>query len=171
MIKKEIRDKLFGIIKEKMIPERIEMLKSLEELKKAYVEYVKKNYMTERDLELIKKFPSYVKQVDQIPVARYYHSGIDLVYFNGYHVFIDSNDLCIKFDHPLPSIVDSIVELKDNSEAWKFIGPPFYRYLNLRNRYVKKLNIANEFLSHKNTTITLIKTKFSELYELYRTND
>lgn len=168
MIKKETRDKLLGIIKEKMIPERIEMLKSLEELKKAYVEYVEKNYMTERDLELIKKFPSCVKQVDQIPVAHYYNSVIELVYFNGYY---NTNDLCIKFDHPLPSIADSIVELKDNNEAWKSIGPPFYRYLNLRNRYVKKLNIANEFLSHKNTTITLIKTKFSELYELYRTND
>ena len=173
MISKDIQKKILGVIREKMIPEYKNSLVYKEKLKEEFVRYVKEDFMTERDRELISKFPDYIKQVDQIPIAyyRYYSSAgeeIKLEHFKGYWTR-DTDDMTIKLDKEFPVVCDSIYSLKEiDKKEWKKIGPLLHQFVNARNSYVKKVNIACEFLGHKNTTVTLIKNEFPELYKLYK---
>jgi hypothetical protein len=144
-----------------------------DKLKKEFVKYLEKGYMTERDRELISKYPSYIRQEDQIPIAYYYQYGSDggdlkLEQFKDYRMR-DNDDMVIRLDKNFPVICETIYQLREvDKKEWKKIGPLFYQYVNARNSYIKKANLAYEFLSHKNTTITLIKNEFPELYKLYK---
>ena len=175
MISKDIQKKLLGIIKEKMIPEYKNSLLYKEKLKEEFVRYMEEGYMTERDRYLISKYPDHIKQVDRIPVSYYYRYygciGDDEIKIEHFIVYEmqDKDDMVIMLDKNFPVICDSIHSLKKvDTKEWKKIGPLFHKYINTRNSYVKKINIACEFLGHKNTTITLIKNEFPELYTLYK---
>ena len=174
MISKDIQKKILGVIREKMIPEYKNSLVYKEKLKEEFVRYLEEDYMTERDRELISKYPDHIKQVDKIPISyyRYYGSGcgeeIKLEHFKDY-TMRDDDDMVIKLDKNFPVVCDSIYSLKEiDKKEWKKIGPLLHQFVNARNSYVKKVNIACEFLGHKNTTVTLIKNEFPELYKLYK---
>lgn len=171
MISKDIQEKLLGIISREMIPEYKKSIAYKEKLKEVYVKWVTDEFITKRDQELISKYPDFIKTSDKIPVAyfyRYNNTGeIDVEYFKGY--FSRENDLILVLDHPMPVVIEKLIDLKSKDEkAWNLIGPHFHRYINARNSYVKKYNIAYDFLAHKNTTITFIKKEFPELYKLYK---
>ncbi len=173
MISKDIQKKILGIIKEEMIPEYKNKELYKKKLKEEFVRYLEEDYMTERDRELISKYPDHIKQVDKVPISyyRYYSLGenkIELEHFSGWWTRED-DDLVIKLDKKFPVIVESVYSLKEkDKKEWKKIGPVFHQYINARNSYIKKVNMAFEFLSHKNTTVTLIKNEFPELYKLYK---
>ena len=172
MISKDVQEKLLGIIKERMIPEYKNMKLYKDKLKEEFIKYLEEGYLTERDRELISKYPSYIKQVDRIPIAYYYRYGssddLKLEYFSGYWTR-DDNDMMINLDKKFPIICGTIYQLRDiDKKEWKKIGPLLHQYVNARNSYIKKINLAYEFLSHKNTTVTLIKKEFPELYKLYK---
>jgi hypothetical protein len=172
MISKAIQEKLLGIIREKMIPEYKNSETHREKLKEVFEKWVTETYLTERDRELISKYPNLIKTVTSVPIARYYRYGstsdIDVEIFKGYWTR-DETDLSLTYDTPLPVVVDTVCELKEkDKKAWAKIGPHVHRYINTRNTYIKKLNMAYDFLTHKNTTITLIKKEFPELYNLYK---
>lgn len=174
MISKDIQEKLLGIIKDKMIPEYKNMELYKDKLKEEFVKYLEEGYMTERDRELISKYPDYIKQVDKISIAHYYRYGssddLKLEHFSGWWTR-DDNDMTINLDKKFPVICETIYQLKDvDKKEWKKIGPLLHQYVNARNSYIKKANLAYEFLSHKNTTITLIKKEFPELYKLYKSS-
>ena len=172
MISKDIQKKLLGVIKEKMIPEYKNSLVYKEKLKEEFVRYLENDYLKERDRELISKYPSYIKKVSQAPIAYYSYYGrkedIEIVHYNDYDMR-DESDMIVKLDKEFPVICDSIYSLKEkDKEEWKKIGPLLHQYVNARNSCIKKINLACEFLGHKNTTVTLIKNEFPELYKFYK---
>ena len=180
MMSKEIQERLLRVIREKMIPEYKMSLEEKQDLKGVFLDYLENDYLTEKDRELIKKYPESVCLVDNLPIAYYSYygssKGINVECFKGYFDGADFGraELNITFDKKIPKIVSYISELSENEEAWKKVGPILHKYMNHRNTYIKKLNLAYEFVSHKNTTLALIKTEFPELYKFYiddRTNN
>ena len=172
MISKDIQKKLLGVIREKMIPEYKNSLVYKEKLKEEFVRYLENDYLGERDRELIYKYPAHIRKVSQVPIAyyNYYRSkdDIEIVHYNDYDMR-DESDMIVKLDKEFPVICDSIYSLKEkDKKEWKKIGPLLHQYVNVRNSYIKKINLACEFLGHKNTTVTLIKNEFPELYKLYK---
>jgi len=169
MISKDIQEKLLGIIRKEMIPEYKNLSLYKTKLKDEYVRYLEKDCLKEEDYDLIHKYPDYIKKVSQVPIA-YYHYGseLKLEHFSGYWTR-DDDDMVIDLGREYPSVSDTIYSLKEkDKEEWKKIGPLLHQYVNSRNSYIKKVNLAYEFLSHKNTTVTLIKKEFPELYKLYK---
>jgi len=171
MISKDIQEKLLGIIKKEMIPEYKNLSLYKTKLKDEYIRYLEKDCLKKEDYDLIYKYPDYIKKVSQVPIAYYNYDreeGLELVYFSGYWTR-DNDDLVIDLGREYPSISDTIYSLKEkDKKEWKKIGPLLHQYVNSRNSYIKKINLAYDFLSHKNTTITLIKKEFPELYKLYK---
>ena len=169
MLQKETQLKILGIIVDKMIPEYKNLLDLKKELKEVFIKFVESDYLKERDQELIYKYPTYIEWVNQMAIV-YYRSDITIERPNIYHNinFIDNINLVIDLDKKMPLICSSLYDLKENKEAWEKIGPIFYKFINIRNIYVKKLNTTWEFLIHKNTTLKLIKDQFPELYKLYK---
>jgi hypothetical protein len=172
MISKDIQEKLLGIIKKEMIPEYKNLSLYKTKLKDEYVRYLEKDCLREEDYDLIYKYPDHIKKVSQVPIAYYYRygrsEGLELEHFSGYWAR-DNDDLVIDLGREYPSVSDTIYSLKEkDKKEWKKIGPLLHQYVNSRNSYIKKINLAYEFLSHKNTTITLIKKEFPELYKLYK---
>jgi hypothetical protein len=168
MISKDTQEKLLGIIKKEMIPEYKSMSLYKTKLKDEYVRYLEKDCLGEEDYDLIYKYPDHIRKVSQIPIVHYYHSGLELEHFSGYWTR-DEDDMVIDLGSEYPSISDTIYSLKEkDKKEWRKIGPLLHKYVNSRNSYIKKINLAYEFLSHKNTTITLIKKEFPELYKLYK---
>jgi len=172
MISKDIQEKLLGIIRKEMIPEYKNLSLYKTKLKDEYVRYLENDCLKKEDYDLIYKYPDYIKKVSQVPIA-YYHcygrsDGLELENFSGYWTR-DDDDLVIDLEREYPSIHDTIYSLKErDKKEWRKIGPLLHKYVNSRNSYIKKINLAYEFLSHKNTTITLIKKEFPELYKLYK---
>jgi hypothetical protein len=125
--------------------------------------------LKEEDYDLIYKYPDHIKKVSKVPIAYYSKiEGLELEYFSGYWTR-DDDDMVIDLGSEYPSVSDTIYSLKEkDKKEWKKIGPLLHQYVNSRNSYIKKINLAYEFLSHKNTTITLIKKEFPELYKLYK---
>ena len=171
MISKDIQEKLLGIIRKEMIPEYKNLSLYKTKLKDEYVRYLEKDYLGEEDYDLIYKYSDLIKKVSQVPIVYYHYGssvGLVLEHFSGYWTR-DDDDLVIDLGREYPSVSNTIYSLKENDkEEWKKIGPLLHQYINSRNSYIKKINLAYEFLSHKNTTITLIKKEFPELYKLYK---
>lgn len=173
MISREIQKKLLGIIRDNMIPEYENSLVCKEKIKEEFIRYLENDCFSEEDLELISKYPEYIKKTKSVPIIFSYTSEIDMAQYNSsmYGLMSLNNklDLEIKLDKEYPAAVNCIYTLKEkDKDEWIKISPFFYKFINFRNLYVKKLNMAFDFLSHKNTTITLIKNKFPELYKLYK---
>lgn len=170
MIEKLSQKKLLSIIRDEMIPEYKSLEEQREKLKEVFLKWVNLRFMTDRDKELIKKYPKLISMVSNIPVCRYYESGIDLSRSKYYERdFFSEDNMSLYFKDPIPKVIDSVYEIKSMfEEDWKMISPEFHHFINIRNTLVEKLNIAYEFISHKNTTITLIKSEFPELYKLYK---
>jgi hypothetical protein len=171
MISKDIQEKLLGIIKKEMIPEYKNLSLYKTKLKDEYVRYLEKDCLREEDYDLIYKYPDHIRKVSQVPIIYYSYGnsiGLKLEHFNGYWTR-DDDDMVIDLGSEYPSVSDTIYSLKEkDKKEWKKIGPLLHQYVNSRNSYIKKINLAYEFLSHKNTTITLIKKEFPELYKLYK---
>lgn len=168
MINYDVRSKLLVLIKENMIIEYEKFKIYKKDLKEKYIDCLENDFLTERDKELILKYPPCIKMSDRVSIVYYYQSGIDIERCNVYNILYKEDDLIIRFDKKYPKICDTIYSLKENSVIWTKIGPTFYQYLNARNAVVRKINLADDFLGHKNTTITLIKKEFPELYKLYK---
>ena len=169
---KEIQDRLLGVICNEMIPEYKISLELKEELKAVFLDYVENDYLTEKDKELINKYPSLVSTCNTIPIIYYYYYGskdrdIEVIGFKGYGYSYGKDDLILNFDHQVPKVVSTVFELAGNKEAWKKVGPIANKYINIRNIYIKKLNIAYDLVIHKNTTLAFIKKEFPELYNSY----
>ena len=183
MISKELRKKIIGVILDNdMIPEHTKMINKKKELEKNLEEFIKSEIMTKKDMDLMKKYPNCVAYSDKVSVCRFYNnkplSDESLVWEN-YRTIYDTyssemETLTLKLSEKLPIILsgnnDTLMSLrfeKDNI-IWKKFGEDVVEYLGYKSEYYKKFDKVYEFLSHKNTTLTLIKNGFPELYRLIK---
>jgi hypothetical protein len=170
MISTAIKEKLLGIIKEKMIPEYKKLETCREEIKVSFLKYLDEVYLTERDKRLIEKNPDCIRTSDHLLIAGYYYSDKDIKFtrleHSGYTDMMDG--LTVKLEEPIPQIVTSVVDLKVDKEAWRIVGPSVNKYCRVWNTFAEKYNSAVKFVNHKNTTLTMIKDDFPELYKLYK---
>ena len=178
MISKQVKDKLRGIIEEHMIPEYKKLMDTREKLRQDIENYADTEFLSPRDLELMAKYPRSIFKTDTIVICDYYtpadkKDGWENFKSHELSYSFQSDLLKIKLSKEIPSICDlgyNLLELRElkKNPVWKKFGKQVIEYMKLKDEYLKKLELTYKFLNHKNTTLTLIRERFPELYELYK---
>ena len=175
MISTQIRTRLIGI--NDMIPEYAESIKLRDEIKDMYLDYLNNHYLTDKDHDLISKYPDYILTNKEVFIVGRYSSDYckvkveSLGYeYKEHYSFRDFYRLT--FSEPIICINTDMIELKELDKKFhEYMKPKIIELVNTRNIYVKKYRKVSNMLTHKNLTLRLIKEHLPKVYEKYKSND